>query len=181
MLAEHREFATAYMDDVVIFSSSWSEHVEHIDGILDTLGKAGLTANPAKCKWGGGKTIDFLGHSIGTSKMSILAHRVKALANYNKPTTKKGLRAFLGSIGFYRRYLKELATQTAILTPLMTKQAPQRVEWTAEGEHAFSRICNHFCNVCELCIPLPEDNFSLVTDASGKGIGGILQVYRDGE
>ena len=59
VLAEHREFATAYMDDVVIFSSSWSEHVEHIDRILDTLGKAGLTANPSKCKWGGGRLLIF--------------------------------------------------------------------------------------------------------------------------
>ena len=109
------------------------------------------------------------------------AHRVKALAEYTPPVTKKGLRAFLGSIGFYRRYVQKLANQTALLTPLTAKQAPQRVEWTAEGKCAFDVICTHFCNVCELHIPLVEDKLSIVTDASGRGIGGVLQVQRQGE
>ena len=82
--------------------------------------------------------------------MSIPEHRETALADYTLPTTKKGLRAFLGSVGFYRRYLKQLASQTALLTPLTTKQAPQRVEWTAEGELAFSTYAILFL-ICVSC------------------------------
>ena len=180
VLADHKLFATAYMDDVVIFSSSWDDHILHIDTILQTLGTAGLTANPSKCKWGS-RTIEFLGHKIGTGKMTVPAHRVVALAQYSKPTTKRGLRAFLGSISFYRRYLQKLATQTALLTPLTAKQAPQRVEWSEEGTCAFNTICSYFCDMCVLCIPLSGDKFSIVTDASGKGIGGVLQVHREGD
>ena len=73
-----------------------------------------------------------------------------------------------------------LATQTAILTPLTTKQAPSKVEWTEEGKIAFRQICNTISQSCSLCIPLPQDIFSLVTAASGLGIGGVLQVQRDG-
>ena len=59
--------------------------------------------------------------------MSVLEHRVEALAQYTKPTTKKGLRAFLGAVGFYRRYVELLARHTAILTPLTTKLAPSKI------------------------------------------------------
>ena len=96
-------YATAYMDDIIIYSRSWSEHIQHIRNVLDRLQKANLTVNPAKCVWGG-RSMTFLGHQVGEGKMTFPAHRVQALAKYQKPATKKGLRAFLGSVGFYRRY-----------------------------------------------------------------------------
>ena len=108
--------------------------------------------------------------------MSILQHRVEALAKYSKPSIKKGLRAFLGAIGFYRRYIELLSKQTAVLTPLTSKLAPSKIVWTEEHELAFSSICAYISECCSLCIPLPEDVFSVVTDASALGIGGVLQV-----
>ena len=171
VLAEHRKYATAYMDDVVVYSTSWEDHLSHVNEVLQALNTAGLTANPTKCRWGG-QAVEFLGHWIGAGTMSVPKHRIEALANYERPTTKKGLRAFIGSISFYRRYVQHLAKQTAILTPLTTKQAPQRVEWMVEGERAFTCICNFFCDTSVLCIPIPSDIFSIVTDASGRGIGG---------
>ena len=180
ILEPHHLFSTAYIDDVVIFSDSWDEHLTRIQAVLSTLRKAGLTANPRKCRWGG-TSIEFLGHQVGAGKMSMPQHRVQALSSYTRPTTKKGLRAFLGSVGFYRRYVSKLADQTAILTPLTAKQAPQRVDWTEEGMSAFDTICHVLSMSCSLCIPLPSDTFSIVTDASGRGIGGVIQVKRDEE
>ena len=180
VLDPYKKFTTAYMDDIIVFSSSWTDHIQHINTVLTALTEAGLTASPRKCKWAG-KSVQFLGHQVGAGQMAIPSHRVEALQNYNRPTTKKGLRAFLGSIGFYRRYVNKLAGQTATLTPLTAKQAPQRVEWSDEGTLAFHSICQEISNACALCIPLPSDVFSVVTDASGKGFGGILQVLRDNE
>ena len=171
---------TPYMDDLVIFSSTWEEHVQHVRLVLSKLRAAGLTANPAKCHWGGTK-MEFLGHLVGEGTMSVPRHRVEALASFTKPTTKKGLKSFLGAIGFYRRYIELLASQTAILTPLTTKLAPSKIVWTEEGELAFSSICACISECCSLCIPLPKDTFSIVTDASGLGVGGVLQVWRDGK
>ena len=166
------------MDDLIIYSSSWADHVGHVRQVLSCLREAGLTANPAKCHWGGTR-MEFLGHLVGESTMSIPQHRVEALAAYTKPCTKKGLRSFLGAVGFYRRYVVQLAEQTAVLTPLTSKLAPSHVVWTEERELAFSTICMHISQACTLCIPLPEDIFSLVTDASVLGIGAVLQVWRD--
>ena len=174
------KYATPYMDDVVIYSSTWEEHVHHIREVLTRLRAAKLTVNPSKCVWGG-RTMTFLGHQVGNWKMSLPEHRVKALSDFKKPMTKKGLRSFLGSVGFYRRYARQLAKQTAILTPHTTKQAPSRVAWNQEGEDAFNSIIFIMSHTTSLCIPLPSDEFSIVTDASGLGIGGVLQVRRQGE
>ena len=173
-----QSFCSPYMDDLVIYSESWGEHVHHVRRVLTCLREAGLTANPAKCHWGGTR-MEFLGHLVGEGTMSIPQHRVQALASYTKPSTKKGLRSFLGAIGFYRRYVEKLANETAILTPLTSKLAPARIVWTEERELAFHTICNMISHSCVLCIPLPEDVFSLVTDASGLGIGAVLQVWRE--
>ena len=178
VLADQREWATAYMDDVVVYSRTWEEHLTHIRCVLDSLKKAGLTANPTKCRWGG-KSVEFLGHWVGAGSMTIPKHKTEAIIEYRKPQTKKGLRAFIGSVSFYRRYIDHLAKYTATLTPMTSKQAPQRLDWTAEGECAFRYICNFFCSVPVLCIPELDDVLSIVTDASGKGIGGVLQVKRE--
>ena len=180
LFCEYSEFCSPYMDDLIVFSTSWDDHVIHVRKVLDKLRSAGLTANPAKCHWGG-KRMEFLGHLVGEGRMSVPKHRVETLTNFTKPTTKKGLRSFLGAIGFYRRYIDLLAAQTAVLTPLTTSQAPSRIVWAKESELAFHTILSCISCNTELCIPLPEDLFSVVTDASGLGIGGVLQVWREGQ
>ena len=180
VLANVTEFATPYMDDVVIFSATWDDHVRHIESVLQSIGKAGLTVNRNKCCWGG-RGVEFLGHFIGKGQMSIPAHRCTALATYTRPKTKKGLRAFLGSVGFYRCYLDKLAHWTSVLTPKTSRQAPPIVEWTGEDEVAFRNICMFFCSHLTLCVLVLGDTISIVSDASGRGIGGVLQVQREGE
>ena len=172
-------FARAYMDDIVIFSDSWEEHVIHVRKVLAALKEAGLTANPAKCQWGG-ERMEFLGHVVGGGEYSVPERRAKAIRQYKKPMTKKGLRAFLGTVSYYRKFLDKLAEQTSILTPATAKAAPPKVVWLKDMEDAFTCICELLANSCCLTIPLPEDSYSLVTDASARGIGGVLQVWREG-
>ena len=69
-----------------------------------------------------------------------------------------------------------LAKETAVLSSLTSKLALSRVVWTQERELAFTNICSCISTTCKLTIPLPEDVMSIVTDASGLGIGGVLQV-----
>jgi len=139
-----------------------------------------LTANPKKCRWAG-QIVEFLGHTIGGGKTCIPKCRVRALRNYVNPRTKKGLKRFLGIVGLYRRYINMLATHTAILSPATAKSEPSVVAWTKGMVRAFHAICQSVCDACALEIPLPEDTFSLVTDASGCGLGAVVQVERDRE
>jgi len=147
--------------------------------VLQRLREAGLTASPKKCKWGG-KVVEFLGHKISDGKIGIPESRVAALREYTRPRSKKGLRTFLGVVNFYRRYMHMLATHTAVLTPAMAKCEPSIVVWTEERSRSFHAICELVCDACASEIPLPDDEFSLVTDASGYGLGAVLQVRRDG-
>ena len=74
-----------------------------------------------------------------------------------------------------------LAKETAVLSLLTSKLAPSRVVWTQERELAFTNICLCISTTCKLTIPLPKDVMSIVTDASGLGIKGVLQVKREGQ
>ena len=174
------DFCKVYMDDLIIFSNTWTEHLTHLRKVLGALQQAGLTANPDKCEWGG-RQLQFLGHIIGSGEMSIPKARIQALRTYVKPVTKRGLRSFLGAISFYRKFAKDLAMHTAKLTPSTSKSAPPKVEWTDSMDDAFSAIRELMCTNTKLVVPLPSDTFSIVSDASGLGIGGVLQVRRDGE
>ena len=99
LFRNHKAYCSPYMDDLIVYSSSWKEHVGHVREVLSILRTACLTANPAKCHWGG-MQMEFLGHMVGEGLMAIPQHRVQALAKYTKPTSKKGLRSFLGAVGF---------------------------------------------------------------------------------
>ena len=171
------EFALPYIDDIVILSSSWEEHAQHVRKVLLQLRKAGLTASPKKCTWGS-KVVEFLGHKLGDGKMSIPDRRVRALREYMRPKTKRALRTFLGVVSFHRRYINMLAEHTADLSPATGKSAPNVVDWTEERGKAFHAICQSVCDACALEIPLPQDHYSRVTDASGFGLGAVLQVKR---
>ena len=94
---EDTAYCSPYMDDLIIFSSCWSDHVVQVRKVLTKQWEAGITANPAKCKWSGNR-MEFLGHLVGKGTISVPEHRVEALAHYTRPTTKKGLRAFLGAV-----------------------------------------------------------------------------------
>jgi len=64
VLATCRDFSAVYIDDVLVFSKSWSEHLVHVKRVLFTLKEAGLTAKPSKCQWGRSH-LDYLGHRVG--------------------------------------------------------------------------------------------------------------------
>ena len=109
--------------------------------------------------------------------MAIPQKRADALLHYTRTVKKKGLRSFLGSGSFYRRYVQLLANNTAVLSPATSKPAPAKVVWT-EMESTFQNICQSVSLSCVLTIPLPEDHMSIVTDSSGSGIGVVLQFER---
>ena len=152
----------------------------HVREVLGRLREAGLTASPKKCRWGG-RVVEFLGHKLEEGMISIPNRRVEAIRSFVRPRTKKFLRLFLGLVSFYQRYVDMLAKDTATLSPATARTAPNVVVWTSEMDTAFDNICESVCNAGTLVIPLPQEEFSLITDASGQGMGAVLQVRWEGE
>ena len=104
VLDDIHDFSGAYMDDIVIFSQTWEDHVAHIKCVLDRLRKAGLMAKPAKCQWVSA-SLTFLGHTVGRGMWSTPDHRVEAIRNHVRPVTKKDVQSFLGTTGYYRKFI----------------------------------------------------------------------------
>ena len=180
VLYDHRQYSRPYIDDIIVFSEDWQQHLKHMKGVLGALKEAGLTANPAKCEWGGRHML-YLGHIVGSGTLAVPDDRAKAMEEYVLPKTKKGLRSFLGSISYYRRFIPNVATYPALLTPATSKGAPSHLRWSDGMREAFHHLCNVLCNVCVLTVPTSSDTFTLHTDASLFGVGAVLNVVRSGE
>ena len=94
-------FAAAYLDDLVIHSQSWVDHLQHIRHVLQRLREAGLTAKPAKCQFGMNRCV-YLGHRVGGGLVQPEVGKLQAVQSFPVPTTKRQVRAFLGLVGYYR-------------------------------------------------------------------------------
>ena len=123
------DFSSAYIDDIVVFSRTWEEHLAHLKQVLDRLRKFHITAKPSKCEWGA-QSLLYLGHAVGLGKISVPEARVTALRNFRKPVTKADLRAFLGTIGYYRRFVPQFSQRAVPLTEATKKAAPNVLAWS---------------------------------------------------
>ena len=102
-------YSASYLDDVVIHSTSWEEHLMHIRGVLERLRKAGLTAKPRKCQFGM-QQCSYLGHIVGNGVVQPELAKLQAVEAFPTPTSKKQVRTFLGLIGYYRKFIPNYAS-----------------------------------------------------------------------
>ena len=78
-----------------------------------------------------------VGDQIGNGRLAVPSDRVAHVAEYIQPTTKKGVRAFLGTCGYYHKFVKDFGKVAHPLTQMLKKSEPEQVQWTLEGEQAF--------------------------------------------
>ncbi|XP_066509706.1 uncharacterized protein [Hoplias malabaricus] len=174
------DFAAAYIDDVVIYSSSWEEHLQHLGIVLRKIADAGLTANPSKCHLAR-EEVSYLGYILGGGQIRPQVDKVEAVRATPQPNTKRRVRSFLGLVGWYRRFIPNFSTKAAALTDLTKKDMPQRVKWTETCEYAFKDLKNALCQEPVLASPDFSKPFIVQTDASGTGLGAVLLQGEDDE
>ena len=85
------EFAAAYLDDLIVFSESWEDHLIHIRSVLEQLRKAGLTAKAKKCEFGASECV-YLGHIVGSGSVKPEMDKTDAIRQFPTPQTKKDVR-----------------------------------------------------------------------------------------
>lgn len=167
------EMCGAYIDDIIVYSKSWEDHVRHLRTVLGRLREAGLTAKASKCHFGV-TACSYLGFVVGGGLVKPEPSKVQAVLNFPTPTDKTGVRAFLGLTGYYRQFIPNFASLAVPLTDLIRKTAPMRVTWSVECEQAFKSLKDHLCSDPVLQSPNFEKQFVLQTDASNRGIGSVL-------
>lgn len=173
ILAPHRKFCEAYIDDVAVYSETWSEHLDHIRQVFRTLRDVGLTVNLEKCEFGK-KQVKFLGHVIGSGIHSPDPQKVEAIRNMPRPITKKEVRSIMGLASYYRDYIKNFAAIVLPLTNLTKKSVPNCIPWEREAEEAFQKLKDELVRMPSLYTPNLNKPFQLYTDASAYAIGACL-------
>ncbi|XP_052406338.1 uncharacterized protein LOC127952096 [Carassius gibelio] len=173
------EFAAAYLDDVVIFSTSWESHLHHLQTVFQRIKVAGLTINPAKCSLVKTET-EYLGYTLGNGVIKPQVLKVGAIQSCPLPATKKQIRSFLGLVGWYRKFIPHFSTIAAPLTDLIKKTSPTKVQWTVPAEKAFLELKGMLSNEPVLRSPDFEKSFVLQTDASDLGLGAVLMQEENG-
>ena len=162
-----------FIDDVLIYSQSFTEHVSVLHELLTRLRSANLTAKPSKCSVGY-KQIECLGHIVGNASISPNPDKVEVIQTAIRPGTKKQLRSFLGLVGFYRKFVPNFSLVALPLTDLTKKGCPNKLQWTDVHETAFQTLKHSLITFPILKLPNLSEPFILQTDASDRGIGAVL-------
>ena len=167
-----------FIDDVLVHTETWDEHVRTIRALLSRLREVGLTAKPSKCEVGS-QTLEFLGHVVGKGTLQPQQSKLRQIRSAKRTETKKELRSFLGFVGYYRRFIPNFAALAVPLTDLTKAKLPNRIEWGECQEEAFNALKTRLSTPPILQLPDCNRQFFLRTDASNTGIGAVLLQEKD--
>ena len=171
-------FAAAYLDDVIIHSNSWSDHLSHLQQVFDRIRKAKLTVKQRKCQFAM-ERCNYLGHIVGSGQVQPDPSKLEAVKTFTIPKSKKEVRVFLGLTGYYRKFINNYSSLAAPLSDLTRKDIPNKIPWSDSCDRAFNTLKQILCSNPVLKTPDFSKPFILQTDASNKGVGAILSQIDD--
>ena len=165
------EICLCYIDDVVIFSRTFEEHLVHIEAVLQRLIKANLKIKIQKCCFAK-KKIKFLGNILSSEGWSPNPEKTRVIEEYVMPKSKDEVKRFLGMVGFYRKFVPNFPVLAAPLYNLLKQKVP--FEWDSSCESAFLALKQSLLTAPVLGYPDFEKGFNIYTDASLDGLSAML-------
>ena len=146
-------FTIAYLDDIIIFSKTKEEHLQHLEIIFQRLCEAGL-----KLKWSKYSFmklhIEYLGHFISESGIEPMPDKLSAIKDMPAPRSPKEIKQFLGLVGYYRKFIPRFSDLAKLLTRLT--QHDTLFQWSEKCEFAFQSLKNALCTKLILKFPDPQ-------------------------
>jgi transposase InsO family protein len=173
----HWKTLLIYLDDVIVFSNSLEEHCDRLAEVFQRLRSAGLKLKPSKCELFRTK-VNYLGHVVSSQGVSTDPDKVKAVQEWPTPQCLTQLKAFLGTVGYYRRYIPDYATIAKPLTRLTSKKLAK--DWDDECNEAFKKLKESLVSAPVLGYPDPALPYVLDTDASKWAVGAVLSQVQEG-
>ena len=167
-----------YLDDVIIFSSTWEEHLNRLRDVFLRLRAAGLKLSPKKCVMAA-KEVRYLGHCVSYDGIRPDPDLLQAIQDIPPPANPKELRSFLGLASYYRRFVKDFAKIAAPLHCLLQKGT--EYQWDQTCQQAFLQLKQILTSNPITAYPDFTQPFRLYTDASGVGLGAILAQVQNGK
>ena len=168
-----------YVDDVIVYSSTWDEHMYSLRELFSRVKKASLTVKPSKCRVACTQ-VDCVGHRVGEGQLTTQMDKVKRVMNAEVPRNKTHVRSVLGLVGYYRNFVNNFASLTTPLSDLTKNGKPDTVQWSDDLQKRFEEIKSQLCNAPVLKLPDFDKDFVLRTDASDTGLGAVL-LQKHGE
>ncbi|MCP3662607.1 MAG: DDE-type integrase/transposase/recombinase [Gammaproteobacteria bacterium] len=163
--------ALVYLDDIVIYSANFEEHLEHLAQVLDRFRQYNLKLKLKKCNFGQSE-LDFLGHLVTAEGLKPNPAKVQAVNEMPPPGDVSGVRRFLGMAGYYRRFVYHFAQIAKPLFNILKKE--HRFHWNPEAQNAFDTLKAKLTEAPVLQYPDFRREFTIETDASGYGVGAVL-------
>ena len=160
-----------YIDDIVIFSSTFEEHLSHISLVLDRLIKANLKAKPQKCMFAK-KEVWFLGNILSKDGIKPDPGKTRAIKEMKSPTNVKGLCRALGLMGFYGRFVPHFQIHASALYHLLKNDV--KWNWSEKCDSGFNHLKQALVESPILGYPDFTKPFIVYTDASIVGLGSML-------
>ncbi|CAI7889573.1 unnamed protein product [Closterium sp. NIES-54] len=170
--------AACYIDDVIIFSPDGERHVEDIEATLTAIQAAGLTCHPGKCRFGH-SSVAYLGFEVAGGELSIQKAKVEVLDRVGRPRDRSGLRALLGFLNYYRKFIPDFSKRAVPLNKLLRED--QKWLWEEPQEEALKGLMEAVKSGAVLKLPNGKAPFVLYTDWSSVGMGAVLSQLEEGQ
>jgi hypothetical protein len=165
------KFMGVYFNDILIYSKSLDEHIEHLRAVFGALCEVRLFANLEKCTFCTDR-VAFLGYIVTPQGIEVDEAKIEAIKSWLIHATLTQLRSFLGLAWFNRRFMRDFSTIAAPLIDLMKKGVP--FYWCAAQEHSFNTLIDKLTHALLLQLSNFGKTFEPECDARGIGIGGVL-------
>ena len=176
------QFALVYLDDVIIYSKTVSDHFNHVRVVLSMLQKAGVSLKLAKCKFFDA-SVDYLGHVVRPGQLEVASRTVDAVRQFKTPADQGELRSFLGMCNVYRRFVPNFARVAAPLNQKLKKGEPFQFDSLNDEEYkAFADLKVRLISPPVLALPRHGLRYTLDTDACAHQVGcALLQDQPNGD
>uniref|UniRef100_A0A1I7TMG4 RNA-directed DNA polymerase n=2 Tax=Caenorhabditis tropicalis TaxID=1561998 RepID=A0A1I7TMG4_9PELO len=171
VLAGLDEEVLLYIDDVLIYSKTFEEHLATLRKVLERFRIYSLKASPKKCEFVR-RSIVFLGHEINADNYTPNQANIEAIKKLPTPTNISELRRFVGMCGFFRKFVKGFSEITEPLTKLTRKEVP--FVWTKQQQEAVDKLKKILTSKPVLAFPDYTKEFHVFTDASAVAQGAVL-------
>lgn len=172
------DFVLIYIDDVVIYSETPEQGLEHLKQVLGALRKTGFSLNINKCKFLQTE-IEYLGRVVSNGQVKPNPGKIRALLDSPVPTTQKQVRQFCGLAGYFRKFIPNFSLIMIPLYDLTRNNA--KWNWTSEHEAARNKILEYLASEPILTLFDPTKTIELHTDASSAGFGAVLFQKHENE
>lgn len=169
-----------YLDDLIIVSQNFEEHIRLLKEVAHRLREANLTVNLDKCEFLR-PSLKYLGFVVDKYGLRTDSEKISAMVNFPRPRTTTEVKRFVGMCGWYRRFIPHFSTRMSAINDLLKgKKKGQRLEWSDDAERAFIDIKQALVSAPILSSPDFSLPFVVQCDASDVGIGCVLTQEIDG-